>query len=190
MNESNLNKDNSDIRLAERLKILRSERGWSLGELAERSSISRATLSRMEKCEVSPTASVLGRLCAAYGLTMSRLMAMVEADHLPLVPRSEQPVWVDEETGFERRSVSPPAENLSCEVLACYLPPGTDLSYPGPPRGGLEHHLVLQEGELEVTIEGKVHTLKPGDCLRYKLHGANAFRSHKKKGARYMLVIL
>ena len=37
-------------------------------------SVSRASLSRLENAEVSPTASVLGRLCAAYGLTMSRLM--------------------------------------------------------------------------------------------------------------------
>ncbi len=190
MGYDDLSTDTNDARLADRLKALRNERGWSLDGLAERSSVSRATLSRMEKCEVSPTASVLGRLCAAYGMTMSRLMAMVEDDHLPLVRRSEQAVWVDDETGFERRSVSPPAESLTCEVLECYLPPGTKLAYPGPPRSGLEHHLVLQEGELEITIEDKLYHLTPGDCLRYKLHGANAFCAHEELGARYSLVVL
>ena len=182
--------DNNDRRLAVRLKTLRAERGWSLEELATRSNVSRATLSRMEKCEVSPTASVLGRLCAAYGLTMSRLMAMVEADHQPLVVKSEQPVWRDDVTGFERRSVSPPAENLSCEVLECRLLPGTEIDYPGPAKQGLEHHLILQEGGLEITLEDTVHILKPGDCLRYKLHGANAFCADQKLGARYLLVVL
>ncbi|WP_419905314.1 helix-turn-helix domain-containing protein [Kiloniella sp.] len=182
--------DNNDRRLAERLKTLRAERGWSLEELAARSNVSRATLSRMEKCEVSPTASVLGRLCAAYGLTMSSLMAMVEADHQALVQKSEQPVWRDDDTGFERRSVSPPAENLTCEVLECHLLPGTEIDYPGPAQKGLEHHLVLQEGGLEVRLDGAVHTLKPGDCLRYKLHGANAFCADPKLGACYFLVVL
>ncbi|MFD2205995.1 helix-turn-helix domain-containing protein [Kiloniella antarctica] len=182
--------DSNDVRLAERLKSLRTERGWSLDELAERSTISRATLSRMEKYEVSPTASVLGRLCAAYGLTMSRLMVMVEADHQPLVKKSEQPVWRDDATGFERRSVSPPAESLSCEVLECRLLPGSEIYYPGPAKQGLEHHLILQDGGLEITFEDAVHILKPGDCLRYKLHGANTFRADEKLGARYLLIVL
>ena len=98
-----------DMRIASRLKGLRQERGWSLDELAGRAGVSRATLSRLENAEVSPTASVLGRLCAAYGLTMSRLMLMVEDDFAPLVPESAQPVWVDASAGFRRRSVSPPA---------------------------------------------------------------------------------
>ncbi len=58
-----------DRRIAQRLKTLRAERGWSLDELAGRSEISRATLSRLENAEVSPTASALGKLAAAVGQT-------------------------------------------------------------------------------------------------------------------------
>ena len=56
-----------DKQIAQRLKSLRAERDWSLDELAKRSGVSRATLSRLENAEVSPTASVLGKLCAALG---------------------------------------------------------------------------------------------------------------------------
>ena len=62
--------------------------------------MSRATLSRLENAEISPTASVLGKLCAAYGLPMSRLMMMVEADFPPLVTADEQPVWRDPAIDF------------------------------------------------------------------------------------------
>ena len=54
--------DPVDARLAARLAELRAERGWSLGELAERSGVSRSTLSRAERAETSPTAAVLNRL--------------------------------------------------------------------------------------------------------------------------------
>src|SRR5262245_13373605 len=49
---------NHDIerRIAHRLARLRAERGWSLEALAERTGISRATLSRVERSELSPTA--------------------------------------------------------------------------------------------------------------------------------------
>src|SRR5215472_15246879 len=91
-----------DRLIAQRLKRLRTERGWSLDELARRSQVSRATLSRLENAEVSPTTSVLGKLCAVYGLTMSRLIYLVEEDFVPLVRHSTQAVWTDETVGFRR----------------------------------------------------------------------------------------
>lgn len=189
--ENQLNNDvSTDQRLAQRLRALRAERGWSLDDLATRSGISRATLSRLENADVSPTASVLGKLCAAYAMTMSRLMRMVEDDFVPLVRRADQPVWTDPETGFRRRSVSPPAQSLAAEVLECELQPNTHIAYDAPPRPGLEHYLHLVEGQLEITVDGHTHRLEVGDCLRYQLFGASAFATGADSGARYFLFIL
>src|SRR5262245_34776570 len=179
-----------DRLIAQRLRDLRNERGWSLDELAKHSKVSRATLSRLENAEVSPTASVLGKLCAAYGLTMSRLMRMVEDDFAPLIGRTAQPVWADPKIGFRRRSVSPPAPTLAGEVLECELGPGTRIASDQPPRRGLEHHLFLKEGQLTVTVNGQAHELRPGDCLRYQLFGASSFETPKARGAKYMLFIV
>jgi transcriptional regulator with XRE-family HTH domain len=179
----------TDRRIAERLRALRAERGWSLDALAKRSKVSRATLSRLENAEVSPTTSVLGKLCAAYGLTMSRLMRMVEDDFAPLVRRGDQPVWTDPENGFRRRSVSAPAQALAGEVLECELGPGTRITYDASPRPGLEHHLLMIEGQLDVTVDGQTYRLAPGDCLRYQLSGTSAFATDES-AARYFLFIL
>lgn len=179
-----------DRRLAERLRSLRAARGWSLDELAQASGVSRATLSRIENAEVSPTASVLGKLGAAHGLTMSRLMHMVDDDFAPVVRRAAQSVWTDPETGFRRRSVSPPAQALAAEAVECELAPGTRITYDRPPRRGLEHHLLLIEGELEITVDGQTHDLRPGDTLRYRLFGASAFATPAHCAARYLLVVV
>ena len=182
--------EDSDQKLAERLKALRIERGFSLEALAEASGVSRATLSRLENAEVSPTAQVLGKLCAAYGLTMSRLMLMVEDGFAPLIRRDAQPLWTDASIGFRRRSVSPPAQSLSAEMLECELGPGARIAYDVPPRHGLEHHLLLLEGRLQVTVGGVTHDLHPGDCLRYQLTGPSAFATPEKTGARYVLCMV
>lgn len=179
-----------DDRMAGRLRALRAERGWSLDELARLCGISRATLSRLENAEVSPTAAALGKLCAAYGLTMSRLLALVEADFTGLITRDRQPVWQDPETGFRRRSVSPPASGLDAEVIECELPAGTRIAYDEAPVAGLEHHVVLLDGELEVTLGGESQRLGPGDCLRYRLHGPSVFETPQGQPARYLLVIV
>lgn len=179
-----------DQRIARRLRALRVERGWSLDELARRSGVSRATLSRLENAEVSPTTSVLGRLCAAFGLTMSRLLALVEDAFAPLVPRDAQPVWTDPGVGFRRRQVSPPSSALAGEVLECELDPGVRIAYERPPRAGLEHHLVLVEGALRLTLAGRGFELRPGDCLRYRLEGESVFETPPGSGARYWLFLV
>lgn len=184
------NLDSLDAQIAHRLRALRAERGWSLDDLAARSQVSRSTLSRLENAEVSATASVLGRLCAAYGLTLSRLMRLMEDDHVPLVRRTDQPVWMDAAAGFRRRSVSPPSRTLAGEVLECELAPAARIAYETSPRPGLEHHLVLLEGALRLEVEGRAHELQPGDCLRYQLHGATVFTTPARQGARYLLFIV
>lgn len=179
-----------DTQLATRLRALRAERNWSLDELAKRSGVSRATLSRLENAEVSPTASVLGRLCAAYGLTMSRLMRMVEDEVEPVIRRDAQWSWHDRDLDFERRSVSPPNAALSGEVIECRLGPSTRIAYPEPSKPGLEHHLVLIEGRLRFAIDGVSHDVEPGDCLRYVLQGATEFATPEDVGARYYLFMV
>ncbi len=85
--------------------------------MAERSGVSRSTLSRAERAETSPTASLLNRLCAVYGRTMSQLLSEVEAEPAPVVRAADQPVWQDRASGFVRRSVSPPHAGLRGELV-------------------------------------------------------------------------
>ena len=181
--------DAANLRLAERLRALRLARRWSLDELSALSGVSRASLSRIENGEVSPTASVLGRLAGAHRTTVSRLLADIEGHAPALVRQAEQPEWVDPATGFRRRLVSPPSLDFDCELVRCELPAGAEVEYPLPPRIGLEHHLYLIDGALELTVNGDVHRLSAGDCLRYKLMGASRFVATGRRRARYILVL-
>ncbi|MGI9372546.1 MAG: helix-turn-helix domain-containing protein [Hyphomicrobiales bacterium] len=178
------------LKIASRLKKLRGAREWSLDDLARKSSISRATLSRLEKGETSPTAEVLGKLCTAYNITMSRLLAMVEENFPALVAREEQAIWQDPQTGFTRRVVSPPGGPLAAEVLLCELKPGTRIEYDNPPVKGLEHHLVMLDGGLDIVVDGTKYELKAGDCLRYQLNGTSIFITPADAHAEYVLCLV
>ncbi|MFE8014537.1 helix-turn-helix domain-containing protein [Streptomyces antibioticus] len=182
--------DAVDARLAARLAILRAEHGWSLGEVAERSGISRSTLSRAERAEISPTAALLNRLCQVYGLTMSRLLSEVEGEPAPLLRATDQSVWLDRTSGFERRSVSPPHPALRGELVEARLAPGADLAYDRPPVPGLEQHIWVLEGALEVTERDAAHRLGPGDCLRLRVWGPTRFRCPGDTEVRYLLAVV
>ncbi|GII58591.1 DNA-binding protein [Planotetraspora thailandica] len=179
-----------EARLAGRLAQLRVEHGWSLDELAQRTGISRSTLSRLERMEISPTASMLNRLCTVYGRTMSQLLAEVESEPPQLVRADRQPVWSDESSGFVRRSVSPPHPALRGELVESVLRPGADISYDGAPVPGMEQHIWVLDGVLEITTNGGVHELNAGDCLRFRLWGPSRFRCLGPDPVRYALVIV
>jgi transcriptional regulator with XRE-family HTH domain len=195
-----------ELRLAARLARLRAERGWSLDGLAERTGISRATLSRLERGELSPTASMLGRLCTVFGWTLSRLMAEAETRAASLVeaaaqaewtdPASgyrrrmvEQPEWRDPESGYRRRAVSPPAPGLRGELVEVRLPAGATVTFETSPVPGLEHHLWVLEGSLTLEVEGTPFALHAGDCLRYVLHGPTRFTTGRR-AARYAIAMV
>ena len=52
--------------LAKRVHIEREARGWSLADLAKRSGVSRAMISKVERGEASPTAALLGQIGRAH----------------------------------------------------------------------------------------------------------------------------
>ncbi|MGI5379668.1 helix-turn-helix domain-containing protein [Streptomyces sp. CA-251387] len=182
--------DAVDARLGTRLAELRAERGWSLGELAERSGVSRSTLSRAERAEISPTASLLNRLCHVYGRTMSQLLSEVESAPALLVRTAEQPVWEDRSAGFVRRSVSPPHAGLRGEIVEGRLAAGADIAYDRPPVPGLEQHIWVLEGEVEVTVQEVEHLLGAGDCLRMRVWGPTRFRCAGSEAVRYVLAVV
>ncbi|MFF7364330.1 helix-turn-helix domain-containing protein [Streptomyces sp. NPDC008125] len=179
-----------DRRLAAALASLRAQHGWSLEELSGLTGLSRSTLSRVERGELSPTAASLGRLCAAYGRTMSRLLMEVEAEPPLLVPSGSQQVWYDASVGFARRSVSPPHPGLRGEIVEGTLDPGATISYETPPVPGMEQHLWVREGMVGITVDGTTHTLGTGDCLRFRLRGPSRFHCPGPERTRYVLMIV
>lgn len=182
--------DPLELRLAARLAELRTERAWSLDDLAERAGVSRSTLSRLERAEISPTTALLGKLCATYQLTMSQLLAEVEPAPAPLVRADRQAVWRDDDAGISRRSVSPPSAGLRGELIEVTLRPGADIAYDGSPVPGLEHHVWILEGAVEITVEGTVHEARTGDCLRFRLWGSSRWRCPGPAPVRYVLTIV
>ena len=173
--------------IARRLAELRADRRWSLDELAERTGISRPTLSRIERSELSPTATMLGALCSAYGWTLSRLMADAEAMPPHVVRAAEQAEWTDPESGYRRRIVSPPSPGLRGEMVEIHLPAGASVSFDAPPIQGLEHHLWMLAGAITIDVDAASFELGAHDCLRYVLTGPSRFRNTGRRAARYLV---
>lgn len=182
--------DAFDLRLGLRLQDLRRAADLTLDDLAGRTGISRATLSRVERGETSATTQILNRIGAAYGRPTSSLIAEAETPASSLIRAADQAVWTDPATGYRRRMVSPPGHDRRAEVLECHIPAGATVAY-DTGVAGQEQHLVLQTGQLDLSEDGTTHQLAAGDCLRFRLTGGPVrFHAPGPAPAQYLLVLI
>ena len=127
--------------LAARLKHERARRSWSIAELADRSGVSRAMISKVERGEASPTAALLGRLSGAFGLTLSTLLARAESSGDRLSRAAHQERWTDPATGYLRRALSPRTGG-PLELVGVELPAGARVRYPASAYAFTYHQIL------------------------------------------------
>ena len=158
--------DDLSHRLALRLRLERDSRGWSLADLAERSGVSRATISKIERAEVSPTAVVLVRLASAFDLTLAGLMLRAEGQGDRLSRASTQPVWRDPDTGYLRTQVfNRPDHPL--EIIKVELPARQRVTLPASSYAHIRQAVWVQAGALVIIEGGERYALGTGDCLGF-----------------------
>jgi transcriptional regulator with XRE-family HTH domain len=181
--------DKLDKRIGARIRLEREGRGWSLTELAERSGVSRAMVHKVEKGDSSPTAMLLGRLSGAFGMSMSTLMAKAEMREGRLLIRQNQPSWVDPQTGYTRRHVSPTSD-LPIDVVQIELPPQKHVTFPAAAYKSRRHLIWVLLGSL-VFQEGQTrHEMDEGDCLELGPPAECAFRNESDKPCIYAVIVL
>lgn len=180
--------DDPTPRIAARLRAERQRRGWSLDELAGRAAVSKAMLSKLERGESSPTATLLGRICGAYGLTMSALVAEPAVVSGRLVRRAEQPVWRDPKTHYLRRQVSP-LSDLPIQLVEVELPVGAEVAFPASAYASIRQLVWVLTGQLDFTEGAVVHALRAGDCLELGAPADCVFRNRGRAACRYVVAL-
>lgn len=181
--------DDLTSRLAERVRLERETRGWSLSDLADKSGVSRAMISKIERAEASPTAILLGRLSGAFGLTLSNLLARAEAPAERVRRADEQPVWRDPETGFTRRAISPVGD-AGLELVAAELPAGAAISYPASAYAFIRQQIWVQSGLLDFSEGTTTTRLGTGDCLELGPPSECSFSNPGPEPVRYLVVVV
>lgn len=87
-----------DSDIARLLLKLRKSRNLTVTELAQRSGVSQAMISKVERGTSSPSATILSRLANALNITLSKLFAELEMQQNSLVLLADQQQhWIDEE---------------------------------------------------------------------------------------------
>ncbi|QGM46035.1 helix-turn-helix domain-containing protein [Methylocystis heyeri] len=180
--------DDTDQALAARLGREREARGWSLAELAERSGVSKAMLSKVERAEASPTANTLARIATAYGLTLANLLTFESGEAPKRLSRAEaQPVWQDPETGYIRKQIF--ADPRRLELAEIILPAGRSVAFPASAYSSWSHVIWVVAGRLEVTEGHEKHVVQPGDRLQLGEPADVTYSNVSGKPCRYLVAL-
>lgn len=176
-------------RIAAGIKKRRETLGLSANDLAERSGVSRAMVSKIERVEVSPTAALLGRLCNGLGITLSSLIASAEAiADSPIARANEQPIWRDPDTKLLRTMVSPSNTGSRMEIVRVELPSGAEVKYDAQ-NHQYDQHLLMLQGKLTWSSEHEEIELSAGDCMHSRVDIAHAFANRGRSACKYLVII-
>jgi transcriptional regulator with XRE-family HTH domain len=175
--------------IAQRIVQLRTAQRLSLADLAERSGVSKAMISKVERQLSSPTAAVLGRLAAGLGVSLTDLLAdATPARNVRLRQKTDQQTWRDPATGYLRRQVAELDEPSSSELVEIELPANTRIDYPQWHSKPYRQRLWLLKGVLEVTYGDEKHELNPGNQMDFSVDKPVSYFARKE--CRYLLNVL
>src|ERR687894_256830 len=176
-------------RFGVRVRGFRRERGLTLEGLAERSGVSRAMISKLERGEKNPTLVVVAKVAEGLGVTLSQLVGVEEKREVVVVPRGGRMVMRDPETGFERQLLSPNFAGRGVEFIHNEIPEGSTSGEFPPHRRGVEEHIVVERGSLRAILGGEEYLLGEGDALYFEADVEHRFDNAGADTCSYYLVI-
>lgn len=179
-----------NIRIATRVRALRTESGMSLDALAGKCAVSRSMISLVERGESSPTAVVLEKIATGLGVPLATLFDDTGTPATPVSRRADRTLWRDPASGYVRRNISPANFASPLQIVEVMLPAGARVAYETGAREVSVHQQIwVQEGSIEVTVGSITHRLAEDDCLAMQLNAPTAFRNRTRKAARYVVVV-
>ena len=159
-----------------RIKTLRTERKLTLEELSQRSSVSRAMLSTVERGEKSPTLPIIVRIASGLGLSLSTLLgAEQDPAEVAVIRAAERLFFRDPQTGFERWVLSPTHLDNGVEFVLHRIPPGQSTGLLPPYLVPTGKYLAVSEGQLTVYVDNQPHFLKTGDSIYFEVKSPYRF---------------
>jgi transcriptional regulator with XRE-family HTH domain len=175
--------------VARTLQALRTERGWSLDQLAARSGVSKGVLVALEQERSNPSLATLARISDAFGVPVTRL---VEISGEPAVR-----VW---EADSGRVLWHGPAGGTGTIIAATEPPWAVELwrwqVQPGEEFGGYAHAPATREmawveqGTLTLTVAGERRQVGPGECVRFSGGLPHGYANQGSEPARMTMVVV
>ncbi|WP_055589502.1 helix-turn-helix domain-containing protein [Streptacidiphilus griseoplanus] len=175
--------------VAERVRALRRERGWSLDALSARARVSKGVLVALENRRSNPNLATLVRLCDAFGVPLTVLLQQSTAPLLqPAPPEAHSRLWSGPDGG-EGLLLTGASHPTGAELWHWRLAPGEEHRSEAHVSGTVELLHVLR-GRLTVTVADQEAELPSGHALRMAGDRPHAYANRGSEPVEYTGVVL
>jgi transcriptional regulator with XRE-family HTH domain len=168
-----------------RLRELRLKRGWTLEELACRSSLSKAFLSRLESGGRQASISVALTFSRIFGVSLASLFESPPPKEPCVIVRGAEAVKKNV-NGLKYIPLSYAGRFFNLQPLKVIIPVS---------RRGNEHYhhdgeewIYVMSGALTLSLAGKTYDLTPGDAAHFDSRLPHRLIAKGKKDAEVLLV--
>jgi transcriptional regulator with XRE-family HTH domain len=160
--------------LGDRVRLLRSQRGWSLEKLAELSGVSRSMLSQIERNEANPTVVVALAIAKALGVSLDELASQPgQASPIEVIRGDDSHYVYRSDEHCRIRTLSPLSAQRELEFYEVELPTGGELRSASH-FAGTREFLTVHLGTVAVESGDHAVRLFAGDSTTYPADVAHA----------------
>lgn len=175
--------------VARAVQALRTERGWSLDQLAGRAGVSKGVLVAIEQAKSNPNLATLARISDAFGVPVTRL---VETSGEPTVTVTDQSafrsLWQGESggTGVIIGATDAP---WAAELWTFRLEPGDTVG--GDPHAPATREMIwVQAGTVSLTVAGQTYQVGPQMCARFSGGIAHRYVNAGQQPVEMIMVVV
>ncbi len=177
----------SEVNVGQRLRDLRTERGWSIRVLAERSGLNVNTFSLIENGKTSPSVSTLQQIAAALEVPITAFFEVnLPKNSVAHITARQRPrlafahgVLEDLGAGLTNRAVEPFVVTLEPHASSGDTP---------IVHTGFEFVFCLQ-GCMTYHVEDQSYRLEPGDSLVFESYLPHRWQNDDDRPAQAILVL-
>ncbi|MDQ0394914.1 cupin domain-containing protein [Labrys monachus] len=182
--------DAVQLHVGVRIRHARVLKGMRMKDLAEKVGYDESMISKIESGKVMPSLPMLNKIVTALDRDLASFFGL-EIDEHKLVQTSADRVLVAGDAlrggkGVNYERIVPLAAGNLLEANIHVVQPGgektDDITHHGEATG------YLIEGEIELTIDGTVYTMRKGDTFFFKAYLKNSYRNNGSEVARIVWV--
>lgn len=173
--------------LGPRIRAIRKEKGMTLVEIAQKTGIAQATLSRIETGTMIGTVESHAKLAEILGVGLSDLYADVDTRHAQSSHQTKPQVVHHDKSYQLEFLTSDGGKKKMAPFLLTIQPSGRTPSE--CLQGSTEKFIYALEGETSVSIDGKEYALKPGETLYFQASLPHFFRNTGGKISKLLVTV-
>lgn len=168
------------MKIGNKLKELRIQKGLTQEELADRAELSKGFISQLERDLTSPSIATLVDILQCLGLSLKEFFNDTE-DNQIVFHDSDYFEKLDDTLHNKIEWIIPNAQKNIMEPIRLTLEPGGS-TYPDIPHEGEEFGYVIS-GSIDIHIGNKKFTAKKGESFYFTPSTSHYLSTHAKNGA-------